>query len=46
MVKLLLASGADMEIRNKQGQTAWGLAAVGNHAEVAEVFRKAREAKR
>jgi uncharacterized protein len=46
MVKLLLESGADMELRNKQGQTAWGLAAVGQHAAVADVFRKAREAKR
>jgi ankyrin repeat protein len=46
MVRLLLDNGADMEIRNKQGQTAWTLAAVGQHVEVAELFRKAREAKR
>ena len=41
MVQILLESGADLEARNKQGQTAWGLAAVGQHAEVAELFRKA-----
>jgi ankyrin repeat protein len=45
MVQLLLENGADAEARNKQGQTAWGLAAVGQHQEVAEIFRKARESK-
>jgi ankyrin repeat protein len=45
MVRLLLAAGADSELRNKQGQTAWGLAALGNHTEVAELFKKIREAK-
>jgi ankyrin repeat protein len=46
IVQALLDSGADMEVKNKQGQTAWTLAAVGQHADVAEIFRKKRESKK
>ncbi len=45
VVKLLLAKGGDMEVRNKDGQSAWTLAAVGQHLEVVELFKQAREAR-
>ena len=45
MVKLLLDKGGDMEARNKEGQSAWTLAAVGQHMEVVELFKQVREAR-
>jgi ankyrin repeat protein len=42
VVEALLEKGADLEIKNKEGQTAWLLAAMGGHTEIVELFRKTR----
>ena len=43
IVQLLLAKGADPELRNNAGQNAWLLAAMSQQQEVIEIFRKIRE---
>ena len=45
MVKLLLARGADMELQNKDNQSAWLFAAMGNHPDVVELLRENRESR-
>ena len=45
MVTLLLKKGADMELQNKDNQSAWLFAAMGNHTEVVELLRANREAR-
>ena len=42
MVELLLKSGANLELRNKKGENAWGRAALANQREVIELLRKVR----
>ena len=43
--KELIAKGADMELRNKEEQNAWLLAAMNNPLEFVELLRKTREKK-
>jgi hypothetical protein len=42
---MLLARGADMELRDKKQQNAWLLAAMANHTEFVELLRKTRDKK-
>jgi uncharacterized protein len=42
VVQVLVDKGADLEVRNKEGQTAWLLAAMGGHTDIVELFRKVR----
>ena len=44
LVQLLLERGADMELRNKNQQSAWTLAAINNDREVVDLLRAKRAA--
>ena len=41
--EMLIAKGADMELRNKEEQNAWLLAAMSNHLEFVELLRRTRD---
>ena len=43
--EMLIAKGADMELRNKNQQNAWLLAAMNNHLEFVELLRATRDKK-
>jgi ankyrin repeat protein len=43
--EMLIAKGADMELRNKNEQNAWLLAAMNNHLEFVELLRQTRDKK-
>ena len=43
--EMLIAKGADMELRNKKEQNAWLLAAMNNQLEFVELLRQTRDKK-